>query len=59
MVIQLKTKSKMYFLQSKPTRKSPVITPFRSRAWKFTDLNKCKPVRDDVLEFFPQAIITA
>jgi len=59
MVIQLKHNGKTFFLQSKETRKSPVITPYRRKAWVFTDLNKCKPVLDDALEYFPNAVIIA
>ena len=57
MVIQIKHNGKIFFLQSKKTRKSPVITPYRRKAWEFADLNKCKPVRDDLLEFFPHSAI--
>lgn len=57
MVIQIKKNGKQFYIQSKPTRKNPTITPFRSKAWMFNTLNSCKPVRDDVLEYFPDAVI--
>lgn len=57
MVIQIKHNGKIFFLAAKKTRKSPAITPYRRKAWQFTDLNRCKPVRDDVLEFFKDSVI--
>ena len=59
MVISIKLRGKQYFIQGKATRKSPEITPFRSKAWHFNSLNSCKPVRDDVLEYFSNAVIVA
>jgi hypothetical protein len=57
MVIQIKHNGKQYFIQSKPTRKKPSITPFRGKAMDFSDMNRCKNVRDDVLEYFDTAMI--
>jgi len=59
MIIQFKHRGKQYFLQAKAPRRQPSITPYRNKAWVFNDLHTCKPVRDDVLEYFPNAWITA
>ncbi len=59
MVIMIKRNGKQFYIERKNPRTSPVITPMRSKAWHFTDLNKCKPIRDDVLEFFKDAVIAA
>ena len=54
MKIQVKHKGKSMYIQNKPVRKAPVLTPFWDRAWDFTNLAKCKNVRDDILEYFPK-----
>jgi hypothetical protein len=54
MVIQVKSG---YYLQNKPVRRPPVITPFKDKAWHFDNLARCKNVRDDVLEYFGGAVI--
>ncbi len=59
MVIQFKHRGKQYFLQSKAPRRQPQITPFRSKAGEFRCLHKCKCVRDDILEYFGDAVITS
>ena len=58
MVIQIKHNSKVYFIQAKQKRKQPTITPYKNKAWHFEDLSKCTNVRDDVLEYFPGAVVT-
>ena len=57
MLIQVKTKNKLYFILGKVKGKQPYLTPFRSKAFNFTDLSQCKNVRDDVLEYLPTATI--
>ena len=57
MVIQVKTKNKLYFILGKERGKQPHITPYRSKAHNFTDLGTCKNIRDDVLEYLPTATI--
>ena len=59
MVIQIKHNGKQYFIQAKATRRQPSITPYRSKAWVFSNLAKCANVRDDVLEYFPTSAIIA
>jgi len=59
MKIQIKVRGKTYYIQAKERRKQPDITPYKARAWHFQDLNDCKPVRDDVLEYFPDATIVS
>jgi hypothetical protein len=54
MVIQIK--GNMY-IQSKPARKPPVVTTEKDRAWNFSDLTRCKRIRDDVLEYYKGAMI--
>lgn len=55
----IKRNGKQFYIERKNPRTSPVITPMRSKAWHFTDLHKCKAIRDDVLEFFKDAVIAA
>ena len=57
MVIQVKAKNKIYFIQGKAKGKQPLITPYRGKAWNFSDLGECKNIRADVLEYFPGAVI--
>ena len=59
MVISIKLRGKQYFIQSKATRRSPELTPYRSKAWKFDSLSQCQCIRDDVLEYFSGAVISS
>lgn len=59
MVVQFTHNGKLYFLADKKPRKQPSITPYRSRAWEFKDLNRCKVLRDDILEYFSKAVVSS
>lgn len=57
MVIQINYNGKRAFIQQKKKRQPPIITANKNLAVIFSDLNVCKNIRDDVLEYFPNAVI--
>lgn len=59
MKIRVKTQGGFAYVIQKVKGKPPVVTPYEKNAHEYTNLNKCKNVRDDVLEYFSPASIVS